>query len=369
MRRWSLQSGPVVRVDIGVHMARNIDRLNARSVVTITKPGRHADGGGLYLTVDKSGARRWVFLYRRADRLREMGLGGLNSVSLADARKAAAKARADLQAGIDPIAAKNVVPETMPTFGKIADDFIETMTPQFCNAKHIAQWTMTLTTYASALRDMPVDTIRTEDVLNTLKPIWGTKPETASRLRGRIERVLDAAKARGYRSGENPAMWRGNLSNVLPKRRKLSRGHHAALDFRSVPDFVFELRNRKATAARMLEFTILTAARSGEAREATWKEIDTTAAVWTIPGERMKASREHRVPLAPAALAVLAEMGSLGTQPDAFVFPGLKTNKPLSVMAMDMMLRRMEIDVTVHGFRSSFRDWCGEATTFPRETT
>lgn len=348
-------------------MAREINRLSARKVATLSTPGRHADGGGLYLVVAKSGAKRWVFLYRREDRLHEMGLGGLVSVPLAKAREFAAGARSCLRDGKDPIAARKEEVERVPTFGEMADDFIKAMKPQFRNAKHVAQWEMTLTTYAAPLRKKSVNEITTTDVLEVLKPVWLTKSETAGRLRGRIERVLDAAKAKGYRSGENPALWRGHLANLLPKRRKLTRGHHSAMPYPEVPTFMASLREREAMAARALEFTILTAARSGETFGAKWSEIDVEAKVWTIPPERTKAARVHRVPLTPRALAILEEVASIGKSPDAYVFPGQKRGRPLSVMAMDMMLRRMKADVTVHGFRSSFRDWCGEATTFPRE--
>jgi Integrase len=348
-------------------MALALNKLSARGVASITKPGRHGDGGGLYLVVDKSGAKRWVFLYRRDGTLREMGLGGLKSVTLARARELAGEARANLQAGVDPIAAKKNAPAAVPTFGEEADDFIEAMKPQFRNAKHIAQWEMTLRDYAASLRPKRVDQITTADVLEVLKPIWLSKPETASRLRGRIERVLDAAKARGHRSGENPALWRGHLDKLLPKRRKLSRGHHAAMPYEDVPAFVAALRQREAMAARALEFTILTAARSGETFGLTWKEIDLEAALWIVPAKRMKAGREHRVPLTPRAVEILTELAELGAEPDAHVFPGQKEGRPLSIMSMDMILRRMKVDFTVHGFRSSFRDWAGEETSFPRE--
>lgn len=348
-------------------MALALNKLSARGVASITKPGRHGDGGGLYLVVDKSGAKRWVFLYRRDGTLREMGLGGLKSVTLARARELAGEARANLQAGVDPIAAKNNAPVAVPTFGEEADDFIEAMKPQFRNEKHIAQWEMTLRDYAASLRPKRVDQITTADVLEVLKPIWLAKPETAARLRGRIERVLDAAKARGHRSGENPALWRGHLDKLLPKRRKLSRGHHAAMPYEDVPAFVADLRQRDAMAARALEFTILTAARSGETFGLTWKEIDLEAALWVVPAKRMKAGREHRVPLTPRAVEILTELAELGAEPDAYVFPGQKEGRPLSVMSMDMILRRMKVDFTVHGFRSSFRDWAGEETSYPRE--
>ncbi|OLP52604.1 integrase [Rhizobium rhizosphaerae] len=348
-------------------MALSLNKLSARAVTAIKKPGRHGDGGGLYLVVDKSGARRWVFLYRRDDRLREMGLGGLNAVTLARARELAAEARANLQAGVDPIEAKRNAPVAVPTFGEEADDFIDAMAPQFRNAKHLDQWKMTLKVYAAPLRAKPVDRIATADILEVLKPIWLTKPETASRVRGRIERVLDAAKAKGHRTGENPAVWRGHLANLLPKRRKLSRGHHAAMPYEDLPAFLADLRTRDGIAARALEFTILAAARSGETFGATWREINLEAALWVIPADRMKAGREHRVPLTARAIEILTELSALNAGPDTYVFPGQREGRPLSVMAMDMLLRRMNVDFTVHGFRSSFRDWAGEETAFPRE--
>jgi integrase len=210
-----------------------------------------------------------------------------------------------------------------------------------------------------------VDAIWTEDVLAALKPLWLTKPETASRLRGRIERVLSAAKAKGLRTGENPAAWRGHLDNILPKRSQLSRGHHAAMPYADLPAFMTRLREREAIAACCLEFLILTAARSGEALGVRWSEIDEATKVWGIPKERMKASREHRVPLTDRALAILDEMK--GARVSEFVFPGQKAGSPLSVMALEMILRRMGVDVTTHGFRSTFRDWAGNETSFPRE--
>lgn len=219
-------------------MALTLNKLSARTISAISKPGRHGDGGGLYLVVDKSGAKRWAFLYRREDRLREMGLGGINAVTLATARELAAKARAQLAAGVDPISAKGAVKVITPTFGDCSDEFIDDMTPQFRNAKHIHQWKMTLEVYAKPLRTKPIDQVKTSDIVSVLKPIWLTKSETASRLRGRIERVLDAAKARGLRSGENPARWRGHLDKLLPKRRKLARGHHAAMDYAELPAFI-----------------------------------------------------------------------------------------------------------------------------------
>jgi integrase len=225
---------------------------------------------------------------------------------------------------------------------------------------------MTLTVYAEPLRAKPVDKIETADVLAVLQPIWREKPETASRLRGRIERVLNAAKAKGYRTGENPAAWRGHLENLLPKPSRLSRGHHAAMRYQDVPAFVATLREREAVAGLALEFAIVTAARSGEILGARWSEVDLDAKVWTIPAERMKAAREHRVPLSEPALAILRKVNE--AKVSDYVFPGQRPGKPLSVMALEMVLRRMGIeDATVHGFRSAFRDWAGNETNFPRE--
>lgn len=341
--------------------------LSARGVEAIKEPGRHADGGGLYFVVAPSGSRSWVFRFKYGGKVKDMGLGGYPAVALAKARELADDARAHVKAGRNPIEVRKVEPAKVPTFGEAADAYVDAMAPQFRSAKHIAQWRMTLTEYAAPIRGKLVSEVTTDDVLKVLKVLWTEKPETASRVRGRIERVLNAAKAQGHRSGENPAAWRGHLANLLPKRHKLTRGHHAAMPFADVPAFLVRLRDRDATAARALEFAILTAARSGEVREATWSEFDLDAAVWTVPAPRMKAGREHRVPLSPRAVAILKEMTGHGQAPGAYVFPGTKKGRPLSVMAMDMVLRRMDLDVTVHGFRSSFRDWAGEASTFPRE--
>ncbi|MPR11505.1 tyrosine-type recombinase/integrase [Microvirga tunisiensis] len=344
-------------------MARPLHALSARTVATLTKPGRHSDGGGLYLNITASGARSWVFMWKRAGKRREMGLGSLRDVPLAKARCRAAIAREMLVEGIDPLAARDR-PKAM-TFGEAADALIESMSGSWRNAKHRAQWTMTLTVYCEPLRPKPVAEVGTEDVLKILQPLWATKPETASRLRGRIERVLDFARARGQRAGENPARWRGHLDALLPKRTKLTRGHHKAMPFDDVPAFMALLREREAVAALALEFAILTAARSGEVLGARWDEVNLDTGVWTVPAERMKASRAHRVPLSERAVEILRQMEQ--AQFSEFVFPGLKRNQPLSGMALEMVLRRMKVDVTVHGFRSAFRDWAGERTHFPRE--
>jgi integrase len=348
-------------------VARQINRLSARKVETIKEPGRHADGGNLYLVVDKNGARRWVFLFRWQGRLREMGLGSARDVSLARARELATEARAHLAEGRDPLD-RRAIAQAKPTFGQIADEVVASLSTGWRNEKHRYQWRMTLTKYAAPLRELPVDEVDTAAILEVLKPLWTAKPETASRLRGRIERVIDAAKARGLRSGENPARWRGHFDHLLPKRQRLSRGHHAAMPIDSMPDFVAELRRREAVAAWALEFCIMTAARSGEVLGARWAEIDREKSVWTVPRERMKAGREHRVPLSAAALAVLDKAEVLRTEGNPFVFSGMKVGRPLSSMSMEMLLRRMKRDdVTVHGFRSTFRDWASERTGFPHE--
>ncbi len=359
-------------------MAKPINKFSAKAVEALSKPGRHSDGGGLYLKVLPDGRRQWVFMYRWQGKQKEMGLGAFlpvnamkgqryEFVTLAEARQKATDARAAIAQGVDPMQARNKA-SGVPLFGEFADALIDDLASGFRNEKHLAQWRMTLgDTYCKTIRNKPVDQITTADVLEVLKPVWQKKAETASRIRGRIERVLNAAKAKGYRSGENPAAWRGHLANLLPKRQKLQRGHHAAMPFEDVPAFLAGLRGRPATAARALEFAILTAARSGEVYGAMWSEIDLKAQVWTVPATRMKAGRDHRVPLTPRAVAILEEMEKLGSEPDAYVFPGQKRERPLSNMAMDMILRRMKVDVTVHGFRSSFRDWAGEVSTFPRE--
>ncbi len=337
------------------------------------KPGRHSDGGGLYLNVARSGAKSWLFMWShmgtKADgspvqKRREMGLGSYPVITLAAARRKAETCRIAVAEGRDPIEEKQRDAE--PTFAECTALFLESMESQWRNAKHRQQWRNTLASYCSPIQTKRVSEITTDDVLRVLTPIWREKNETASRLRGRIERVLDYAKARGWREGENPAVWRGHLRNILPVRQKLQRGHHAAMPYGDVPAFVARLRESEAMAARALEFLILTAARSGEVLGARWSEFDLEHGLWTVPAERMKAGKVHRVPLSSRALAIVNALHEVRT--GDHVFPGQKPNRPLSVMAMAMLMRRLEVDsYTVHGFRSAFRDWVAEETAFQRE--
>ena len=345
-----------------------LNKLSARRVASATKAGRYGDGGGLYLVVAPDGSRKWVFRFVWNGKQRDMGLGATREVPLAEARMVAAAAREHVRAGRDPIAERERARRSangVLTFGEMADQLLESIEPGFRNAKHRYQWRQTLTEYAKPLRPKPVDAITTEDVLDCLKPLWQTKAETAARLRGRIERVLDAAKAKGYRTGENPARWRGHLDSVLPKRQKLTRGHHAAMPFNEVPDFLARLRDMDGIAARALEFLILTATRTGEVIGARWDEINFLEKVWTVPAARMKAGREHRVPLTQRAVEIVLTMAEVRT--GDFVFPGFRHDRSLSNMAMRMTARRAGVEHTVHGFRSAFRDWAGERTNFARE--
>lgn len=346
-------------------MARPEKKLSSQEVKSLTSPGRHSDGGGLYLSIDASGRRRWVFMYTSNGRRVELGLGSTSTRSLKEAREDAASLRASLARGLDPRVERSKS-TTKPTFGEFADEYVEAMRPSWRNAKHAAQWSMTLTEYAKPLRRLPIDAVTTEEILRTLRPIWRRTPETAERLRGRIENVLSSAKAKGLRGGENPAAWKGHLDQLLPKRQRLTRGHHAALPFNDLAEFFGNLSAKSATAARALQFLILTAARSGEVLGATWSEVDLDRGLWVVPASRMKAGKEHRVPLSEAALNVLRSV-DVGLRPDDYLFWGKSPDRPLSNMAMSMLLRRMVPNVTVHGFRSSFRDWAAEVSAFSHE--
>ena len=363
-------------------MPKRAAGLTAAKVRTAGK-GAYSDGGGLMLIVQPSGSATWILRYSLTAKRRDMGLGparGTDAVSLADARQLAAKARAKIREGVDPIearraaraAAADPVIVDVTTFKRAADEYLAAHEPGWRSAKHRAQWRMTLVEYAGPkLDNMSVAAIATADVLSVLKPMWLTTPETATRLRGRIEAVLDFAAVNGWRTGDNPARWRGHLAKLLPARAKVRAvKHHAALPWQDGPAFLNKLRQRASVAARAIEFLILTAARSGEVLGMRWGEVHLDAAVWTVPADRMKAKREHRVALSSMAVNLLRGILPLQTDPisKALVFPGQDARRPLSVMAMTMALRRMNrTDLTVHGFRSMFRDWAGETTAHPRE--
>jgi len=358
------------------------------------------DGGGLYLQIAPGGSKSWLFRFTLAGKAREMGLGSTGEpprgISLAGARLAAAEARSLLRQGVDPIkhrgnalrrAAAERAKAAANTFRSVAETMIEAREAGWRNHKHRQQWRNTLATYAyPIIGEMPVVKVGTEDVLRVLRPIWTEKPETALRLRGRLERVLAYASAMKLREGENPAVWRGHLSEALASPRRIEGkvpGHHPALPWQHAPLFMADLRGRDAMAARALEFAILTAARTGEVLGARWREVDLNSAVWIVPAERMKAKREHRVPLSPAALAMLRAVLPLSTGAESHIFPGQQRGHGLSQMALLMLLRRMNAQnegkpirwrdartgepITAHGFRSTFRDWCGEASHHPAD--
>lgn len=356
-------------------MARGIHNLSARTVATARKRGYYGDGGGLWLQVSAFGTKSWTFRFTLNGRSREMGLGPLHTVSLAEARIEAQRCRQLVRSGIDPIEHRKMErlqaaaeSAKTKTFKSCAEDYIAAHEAAWKNDKHRQQWQNTLTTYAyPTFGDLSVSAVDTGLVLNVLEPIWTEKPETASRVRGRIESILDYATARGYRSGENPARWKGHLKNLLPARSKVRRvTHHPALPYDEIGNFIMELRKRDAIAARGLEFAILTATRTGEVIGARWDEIDLGKSVWTIPGDRMKSGQEHRVPLSKAAVSLLEALPRIeGT---SYVFPGTRRKRPLSNMSLLMLLRRMgRDDLTTHGFRSTFRDWCAERTSYPAE--
>lgn len=360
-------------------MARTLNRLNDRQVKSKSlAPGLHADGGNLFLQVAPSGTRSWVFRFKRSGKARDMGLGSLASTSLAEARQKAQDARKLHQAGRDPIEEKAAVAAQEArekashvaravTFRDCAEELIASHEAGWRNAKHRQQWSNTLETYAyPILGGVPVASVDTALVLQVLQPLWSTKTETASRVRGRIERVLASAKARGLRTGENCATWRGHLDTILPPRTKVRKvKHHAALPWKQVPAFMARLRARDGTTSRALEFTILTAVRTNETIGATFDEFDLDGRLWTIPGARMKAGLEHRIPLCDRAVAIVRDMER--HRLNAFVFPGMKRDCGLSNMAMLMLLRDLHAGITVHGFRSAFRDWAGETTSHPHD--
>lgn len=355
-------------------MRRQLQKLSAKAVENQKRAGYFSDGGGLYLQVTATRSKSWIFRFTIRGKPREMGLGSLNAVSLAEARRMAAECRSLLVVGTDPIEARNArnAQEVLKkanavSFSYCASSFITAHRAGWRNAKHADQWTNTIETYCGPVIGLlPVPHVDTALVLKVLEPIWTVKPETATRLRARIEKVIDWATVRGFRTGENPARWRGHLDKLLPALQKKMRVvHHPALPYDQIGAFMTALRAQEGTAARALEFTILTACRTAEVIGATPAEFDLQKALWVIPAARMKAGREHRVPLSPRALEIAREQLKLdGT----YAFPGQKEKQPLSNMAMLALLARMKrADLTVHGFRSSFRDWASEQTNYPRE--
>lgn len=331
------------------------------------KPGAYADGDGLYLKIGTTGAASWQYRYQMNGKRRMMGLGSCATVGLAEARDKAADARKQVKQGIDPLevkeAAQTAVKAKATTFRELATEYIADHRPGWRNAKHGQQWENTLAQYAfPKIGDKPIAEISTEDVLGILKKLWTEKPETASRLRNRIELVIDAGRAKGLSTAANPAAWRGHLDKLLPKRTKASKGHHAAMDYRELPAFYKRLtEDRDSLSSIALQITILTACRTSEVLLADWSEFDLDNRLWTIPGERMKAGKPHRVPLTDEVLKLLQ-----GIKGEGYVFPGARQGRPLSNMAMTMVLRRLgHPDLTVHGFRSTFRDWCAEETHYP----
>lgn len=358
-------------------MPRKLSNALTPLTVKNAKPGRHADGNGLHLLVKESGARSWVYRFMLKGKSRDVGLGaaGTGGISLSAARDAASALRLKVKAGIDPLAERErAMAEALAaeqaakvagiTFKSVAETYIATNEGGWRNDKHRQQWRNTLAAYVyPVIGELPVAEVATAHVLQILEPIWQDKVETASRVRGRMETILDAAKARGYREGENPARWRGHIAQILPARSRLTRGHHKAMPYEAIPAFVGALHKREALAALALEFTILTAARTGEVIGAKWDEVDLEKAIWTIPASRMKAGKEHRVPLSPRAVEILKSAQGLRKE---WLFPATKGGK-MSGMAMTMLLRRMKVDVTVHGFRSGFRDWSAECTGYAHE--
>jgi integrase len=348
-------------------------QLTALKVAKIAKPGRYGDGLGLWLQVGPTGAKSWLFRFQRGGQARQMGLGPVHTVTLADARHAAQEARRLLLEGHDPIEARRTIRARHAlagakalTFREAAETYIAAHAGTWKNRVHAAQWPASLEAYAyPVLGRLPVASIETSHVLAAIEPIWREKPDTAGRVRGRIELVLDWASARGQRSGDNPARWRGHLDKLLPaKSRVRPTAHHPALPYRDLPRFMAGLRKRDGVASRALEFTILTCARTSEAIGATWGEFDLRAKLWNVPGARMKAGKDHRVPLSDRAIAILKKLPREGE----FVFIGAREGKALSNMAMLKVLEALgRKDLTVHGFRSTFRDWAAETTSFPRE--
>jgi integrase len=355
-------------------MARILNRLTAMKVAKAKRPGLLSDGGGLYLRIAPGGSKQFIFRYAMNGRLRDMGLGPTHTLSLEQARERARDARLLRLDGLDPIEAKRARMAALQaadakamTFRQCAEGFIKDNEKEWKNAAHHKQWTSTLATYVyPTLGDIPVAAIDTPLVLSVLKPIWTDKTETASRVRGRIEAILGWATVHHYRSGDNPARWQGLLEHALPARSKVAKTeHHAALPYAEIAAFMARLRQDTSAAARCLEFIVLTGARLAEAAEAMWSEIDFAGRTWTIPANRMKGGREHKVPLSNAAMTVLEAMRTMRTCD--FVFHGMRAGQPVGARTIQELVRQLGGEITTHGFRSCFRDWAAERTNFPRE--
>ena len=353
------------------------NKLTQLQATKLKEAGMHGDGAGLWLKVTEGGSKSWILRYAFNGRERWTGLGPYPDVSLAEARDKAATWRREVRQGIDPMQVKQQAAAVVRaeqaktvTFESCAKRYIESHRSGWKSAKHAEQWTSTLQAYAGpVIGKMDVALIETAHIMRVLDPVWHTKAETASRLRGRVEAILDWATVHRYRTGDNPARWKGHLEALLPARSKVSKAKHfAALPWRDMKPFMAELRQQNGIGALALQFTILTAARSGEVRGMEWYEVDFEQRLWTVPGERMKAGREHRVPLSNAAVELLEQLKAVKLADTDIVFPSVRDHKPLSDMTLTAVLRRMQrSDITVHGFRSSFRDWAAEATDFPQE--
>lgn len=348
-------------------MGRPINKLSARAVEGAKDKRRLGDGGGLWLNISASGSKSWVFRWTpKGGKPHEMGLGAYPDLMLADARKIADENRRLVANGENPKKLRDVKQAVPITFGEVADEYLVNMTPNWTNQKTLWQWQDSLVKRCGPIRSRPIQEIETDDILSVLKPVWSKTPETASRIRMRIEAVLNYAKSKKLRAEDNPALWKGHLEHQLAKRDKLKKSHYEAMPYKEVPHFIARLHNAEALAADALELLILTACRTGEALKAVWSEFDFENCIWEIPKERMKMKESHRIPLTPRAIEILIPLYESRTS--HYVFPGQAVGKPLSNMSMAMLLRRMKIeDATVHGFRSSFRDWCGDETNFPRE--
>ena len=355
-------------------MAKTVKQLKDLQIRRFTKPGAYPDGEGLYLQVRESGAKDWFYRYEIAGKGRRKGLGAYPTVSLENAREVAHECRVLRKKGIDPVehfqrleADKKLKEKKGLTFKECAEAYIESRKAEWKNEKHHYQWNRSLESYAyPTIGDLSVQDIDLGLILNVLEPIWRTKTETASRVRQRIEAILDWAKVRQYREGENPARWRGHLDKLLPSPKKIQKVvHQPAMDYREVPAFYQALRQERSVSKLALAFLVQTATRSKEAREAQWIEIDLKAKVWVVPGDRTKAGREHRIPLTDETLSILGDVKDF--KHDNFVFPGTRRGQGISDTSVRKQLQNKHPRLTVHGFRSSFRDWCAEMTNYPRE--